>query len=521
MRVTLVFPNFDAPLGVSIGLSYVAASLQAAGHAVAAIHVTEQLGYAYDFERVMADIEASRPGLVGIGCGFNHYPEMRRVAEAVETRLAAPVVLGGVHATLNADRVLEENPRLSYVNVGEGEASMTELADALEKGRDTTRIANVQARVAGRIHRNRVRPFADLSALPPMATDIWEFQRVIDLRRGWVNVSSQRGCPYRCTYCHNNGLASLYSRETGVPSANNAALGFLRYRAPRPMVDELKGIRDRYDMQAFSFIDDTFTMNPPWLFRLLDLYRDEVGVPFVCNTTAVNLDEDIVGRLAGAGCRLVRMGVESGSVRLRSQLMKRPFPESKIRWAFREVQRADMQALAFNMIGNVGETRDETLETFRFNASLRPTSMKLSLVHPYPGTEYEDVARRENAVDPSRSAHNFIESSILRRGPEEALWLDKVRTFYFWYVNRFLENEAAPIYAKLVADLEALDEGKWADEDTRRGLWDRHHETSAALQSRSVDHYTAPFPERPDLTVSALVAMSRGEIIRRERADPH
>src|SRR5262245_37635530 len=236
MRVLFIHPNFDAPLGVSIGISYVAGTLRRAGHEVHALHVSELMGYPFDLERILADVRAVDPGLVGISSGYNHYPEMRRVIDAVEGELGIPVLLGGIHTTLNTERVMAENPRLSFANCGEGEESTLELVDALEHGRDPAEIRNLWVHTPSGLRANATRPFMDLAHLADMATDIWDFQGVIDRRRGWVNVSAQRGCPYRCPYCHNNGVAQVMARRMGQSSSSNAALGFLRYRPADAMV---------------------------------------------------------------------------------------------------------------------------------------------------------------------------------------------------------------------------------------------------------------------------------------------
>lgn len=329
-------------------------------------------------------------------------------------------------------------------------------------------------------------------------------------------------CPYRCPYCHNNGVAQVIAGHGGLESSNNSALGFLRYRPAEDMVRELRSIRDRYSMEAFAFIDDTFTMNHEWLAGFLDRYRAEVDVPFICNTTAIDLDGSILDHLTAAGCRIVRLGVESGSQRILGDVLKRRFiSQEQLRWAFRAIQERGMHALAFSMIGNYGETPSETLETFRFNAELRPTSMTFSLAQPYPGTDYFDRVNEKGGLDESRRTHNFIESSILKRDDRERLWLDKVRTFYFWYVNRYLENEASPLFERLIERLEGLGAESWSRPGVRRALWRRHQELSEELQASGVMHYTTPFPERPDIVVSSIVVAEKGEWIRREVAEPH
>ena len=108
MRILFVHPNFDAPLGVSIGVSYIAGTLRREGHEVGAIHVSEILDYPFELERVVEDVRGFDPDLLAITCGYNHYAEMRQVIAAVGPKI--PVLLGGVHSTLNTPQVVEENP---------------------------------------------------------------------------------------------------------------------------------------------------------------------------------------------------------------------------------------------------------------------------------------------------------------------------------------------------------------------------------------------------------------------------
>ncbi len=522
MRVHFIFPNFDCPLGVSIGLSYVAGMVKRAGHDVAVTHVAEGVGFPYDLERVVDSVRTADPGLVCISSGHNHYAETRQMVEAIETRLKVPVLLGGIHATLNVDDVLRENPSLSFLNIGEGEEATLDLVTALDQGLDVTHIPNVQARTNGTVHRNAVRPFMNLADLADMETDMWEFQKVTDLRRGWVNVSAQRGCPYRCTYCHNNGVTKVLAQSLGKKSWSNSDLGYLRYRPADRMCAELKSLCEKYRIDAFSFIDDTFTMNRDWLRELLTLYQQEVDVPYVCNTTAVDIDDETLKLMADTGCRVIRLGVESGGAHILNDLLKRAWVSPKrIHWAFQRIQEHGMHALAFLMIGNLNETRDDTRLTFQFTAKIKPTSMRLAVAYPYPGTEYHDRARAANAVDPTRSSHNYLTRSVMRQDPEHDLWLDKVRTFYFWYINTFLGNESTPVFEKLVTELESLPRDKWNDPEVQRSLWRRHEAITNDFQERKVFHYTTPFADRTDIVISSLVVAEHGEIIRKEANEPH
>jgi len=66
-----------------------------------------------------------------------------------------PIILGGIHATLNSLVVMKEAPFIDFVGVGEGDDQIVDLAYALSKGEDTTNIPNVWCRVDARSSRMR------------------------------------------------------------------------------------------------------------------------------------------------------------------------------------------------------------------------------------------------------------------------------------------------------------------------------------------------------------------------------
>jgi radical SAM superfamily enzyme YgiQ (UPF0313 family) len=57
------------------------------------------------------------------------------------------------------------SPGIDIICRGEGELAMLELVDAMELGRDVTKIRNLHAR-NGTIHRNEIRPPVPLDELP-------------------------------------------------------------------------------------------------------------------------------------------------------------------------------------------------------------------------------------------------------------------------------------------------------------------------------------------------------------------
>jgi radical SAM superfamily enzyme YgiQ (UPF0313 family) len=262
MKIQFIWPNFDCPIGLSIGIAYLSGALKAAGHDTRILHVCEWLDYPFDLDRIESDVANYDPDLIAFGTGFAHYPEMSQTAARLKKALDRPIIFGGIHTTLNTKTVMEENPWIDFGNVGEGDDSLMDLVNAMTLRANTTTIPNIWARKNGAIVANPSRRLKDIRKLPWMDLDGWEFKRITENRRGWVNVYMNRGCPYRCTYCHNNGVAKILQQSFKTKTSSSADLGYIRLRSADDMIAELRDILNKYDyVSAFSFNDDTFTMD--------------------------------------------------------------------------------------------------------------------------------------------------------------------------------------------------------------------------------------------------------------------
>ncbi|MEO5739421.1 MAG: cobalamin B12-binding domain-containing protein, partial [Vicinamibacterales bacterium] len=188
MRVQFVWPNFDCPIGKSIGISYLSSALKQAGHDTRVEHICEWLDNPFVLDSVVGHIKDYNPDLIAFSTGANHYPEMRQLSQTLKKALDKPILFGGIHTTLNAPAVMTDNPWIDFANVGEGDDSVVELVNAVESGTDTSRIGNVWSRKNGELAMNPPRALKDITTLPWMDLDVWEFKRITESRRGWVNL---------------------------------------------------------------------------------------------------------------------------------------------------------------------------------------------------------------------------------------------------------------------------------------------------------------------------------------------
>jgi len=284
------------------------------------------------------------------------------------------------------------------------------------------------------------------------------------------------------------------------------------------MLGELKWILEKYDcVSAFSFNDDTFTMDQEYMKKFLVRYKKEIGMPFVCNTTVLDVDREMLEVMKDANCDLVRFGVETATGRIKKNVLKRDFSNKKTEEVFKICREIGLRSFAFNLLANPTETRDEMLETLRLNSMLLPDGLKVSLGYPFPGTEYHDLAKELALIDESKHLHNFIHDTKLKFSEDDRLWIDKVRCVFWWWMNVYLENESSSLYAELVKLVESIPADEWLNPETERRMWDLDDALSTVLKQRGITHYCIPFKDRPEIAI-----LHQGTtLLRKEVLDEH
>ena len=213
-------------------------------------------------------------------------------------------------------------------------------------------------------------PFEPIDDLPFMARDF------LDEFRGVIHMTTQRGCPFPCTYCGARMYNQLYD--------GNGNYG--RRRSHRNVIDELRRIRDAEALTYAIFLDDTFTINHPWVAAFCDIYGAELAVPFSLHARVETVNERMLHQLAAAGCHLINYGVESGSPRVRREIMKRSTTNQRLIDVFRWTREAGIMTTANYMLGLPGETREEMQQTIDLHHAIDPDEFGYFVFYPYPGT---------------------------------------------------------------------------------------------------------------------------------------
>jgi len=407
MRVCLVYPDIGGVEHYGArkfyhGLGYISSVLKRAGHETTLLYLQSEPTR----EGLLQQVAGLSPDVVAFSATTHQFPYVALCARWIKAGMPDVwTMVGGAHPTLVPEQVINE-PAVDVVCVGEGEYPVLDWVSALQEGKDVTHIPNLWVRQGENLVRNPLRPLLANLDEPPFADrELFGFGQILAKNDGWVDMMAGRGCPYGCSYCCN---PTLRERFRGLGQ-------YVRLRSVENVLAEIGFLASHYAIKTLNFQDDVFTLNRDWTLQFCQAYRQQFSFPFWINTRVERInDEEMVAALARAGCRGVRIGIESGNERLRAEILKRRMSNDEIRQAFALANKHGLNVYTCNMLGVPGETASMIEETIALNRELEPADLQFSVFYPYPMTELYDLCAREGYLSAGESLPSYYErKSIL------------------------------------------------------------------------------------------------------------
>ena len=436
MRVTLVHPagsnwipgrkdvTVAANRMVPTGLLCIAAYLEKFGHKA---EIYDCLGP--DAPESLRDrvsgILRTAPEMVGFSTTTSAFLDAVETAECIKAeRPDLKVVFGGVHVSSLGAELLEKYLCIDYLVLGEGEVTLTELAD----GNSPESISGLAWRNGAECFQNPERiKIEDLDTLPfPAYEKIPAFPHKYRLppfsyeRIPGASISTSRGCVYQCHYCDR----SVFKR------------GF-RYNSAEYTYEHFKWLRNRFGVRHVNIYDDLFTLNRDRVMALCEkLSRDPLGMQFNCAVRIGHTDDELLSTLKEAGCMMVSIGVESGDPALLKTL-KAGVTLEQVRETVADIQRHKLRAKGLFMAGVIGETPESLQRTSDFILSLGLDDMNLSKFTPFPGAPcYPDI-RRHGTLNEDWRQMNALNFVFVPSGFDTK---EKLDNLYNIHVKRFYSS---------------------------------------------------------------------------------
>lgn len=267
--------------------------------------------------------------IVGISAIFNSNAGYLQSISATAKKLwpQALVVAGGGLPTNMYSYILKSVPEIDAVAIGEGERPFLGLVLS-------TRRTEYLGNALGWMTREKISagllPTMDLVSnlddIPPLRYDLVDFEQYQKFNRYHglkepdsisASIMTSRGCPYRCNFCASH---SVHGRK-------------LRYHSPERVLEDIRRLKKTYGVKIILLEDDNFIVNKRNALKILEeISHEGLTLEFPNGLSIMHLDEEIIDALKAAGMKMATLAVESGSERVLSNIIHKPYTKlSKVR----------------------------------------------------------------------------------------------------------------------------------------------------------------------------------------------
>ena len=378
MNVLLLNPFDPAKAPVSpwphLGLTLMASRARDLGHQAFVV----DYAFSPQAPRIEELIRSRSPDVVGLTLYTAHMGRARALIRELRRLTAAPVVVGGPHATLYAEELAAEA-----------------LADAVFRGECDLAFArempNLRTGKAGRI----------VAADPPDLAEIPDPD--FSLAYGaaamtYYPLQLSRGCPFGCSFC----------------SVRRISTRRVRYRDPGRCLDEIEATRPRFPkLRFFRIVDDCPTFDLPRFKDFLREYlRRGIGLPLhIDNLRADRFDDEMLDLIRRIGVDHLCIGVESGNPKVFAAIDKGESLEAIAR-AARMIKRHGIRLYACFIVGLPESTAAAERDSIRLARALKPAWIYWNLFQPHKGTEARAWFERHGRIFGEEDKSSLIDLGL-------------------------------------------------------------------------------------------------------------
>lgn len=297
-------------------------------------------------------------------------------------------VFGGPHPTYFPEMI--NNDGVDIICRGEGEKPLKNLVDATLHCNNICFIKGLWIKYKDSIYKNDVDDLVeDLDDLPFPDRDL--FYRKSPLFRSNImkSVFTARGCPFKCSYCHNSSLNSLFKGKGNV----------LRCRSPKSVVDEIVNIKSKYNVRFISFGDDVFAgMRLEWLKEFDERYS-KLKIPYNISIRAEFVTKEIAKYLKKSGCVSTAMAIEHGNYEYRKKYMFRNMTNELLINATKVLESEGIRVATPTMIGLPFTDIKDDLMTLKLTCKANPTYAGTTIFQPYPGLPLTEICLKHKLIE--------------------------------------------------------------------------------------------------------------------------
>lgn len=338
-----------------------------------------------------------------------------------------PIVFGGTFPSMAPQVVLREKA-IDIVSIGDGEDTILNLADTISEKGDLLNVDNIAYKMNGEIV---LQQGVQLRSLNTPLMPAWDLIDVKQYRE--INVLTSKGCSAGCNFCYN----CVFNHQK------------FRARDLKNVLYEIEWLHKERNAQHIAFVDDNFFEDMIHAREIMTALRDS-GWNMTWETTCraddlAAFDDKTLQLLVDAGCKELFVGFESTSDEVLKNVNKN-IVANQMDKCMQNAQKFGFQVRALFVIGLIGETRKELLQTLKTVDVLKKefnNCVKIpvfGIYTPYPQMAPDNKIIGEKYKEPetmgewSMYHHDRANHQWLKKG--ERAYLENIVWVYRYYSKR-------------------------------------------------------------------------------------
>jgi radical SAM superfamily enzyme YgiQ (UPF0313 family) len=386
----------------------------------AEIYFIDAVALQKDAKYVLGDVCRYNPDAIFMNTSTPTAESDFLLSVKLKEHLRSKIIFMGPHAVYTADEVFQKSKAdcILIDNVPEVAQKLVHML----KEEKLAFLPGAYIKVGNQIQGERLNgfgienfPFPEWS-IAPLNKYFYLYRRELP----YATMVSSIGCLFRCKFCP-------------YPVASN-----FRYTemSPGRVLSEIKFLKG-IGIKMILFRDALFTANKKRIESICNLLeKEKIDIIWRCETSAECVDEFLLSKMAGAGCRGINFGIESIDSRVVTGMNCEAKRKDlrKVKDVFKKCKSLGIETFAFFISGLPDDDRDTIKRNVDFAIGLEPDHLQFTYAVPFPGTELYKISLEENLLV-NKLWENF--SSLEPVMSTRFLTIEEVCSLNKWAYRRF------------------------------------------------------------------------------------
>lgn len=402
-------------------------------------HQVKIVEYGVNEDKSVREIESYHPDIIAYSLCSNEVERYIAINNALKNRIDFFALFGGPHPTFFPDFIHEEN--VDAICKGEGDLVFPRLLNTF--GTDALyKVDNFSFKLADHaiINNTITNLVSDLDSLPFPDRELVFAKNAFQASSPVKTFFSNRGCPFKCSYCFNHAYNDLYSGKGRV----------IRTKSVSYLIEEIRSVAEQYPLSFVKFYDDVFGLDRDWLKEFSEVYPIKIGLPFNCLASPVMVTDEYVKLLKKAGCFSIATAIESGNEKIRNIVLSRHISNQQVIDACSLIRGQGIRIYSLNMVGLPGETEKEIMETIELNQQAGIDYADATIFQPYPGTDIMKYCIKIGLLDAGfKEFNNPFSSSVLNFTADFKTRIAVLRSLFAIIVKNPWLKFLYPVFVKM------------------------------------------------------------------------